>query len=400
MKTHPVFFSAAIILAFLLPHSSIFFLAVNPIIWCALFFLNKKEGTKTWIFFPAAIGLIVSASANFLNPSITEFKTIGRIASLFLYLFLFPVAGKERIPLNVLYFIIFVIIGSQLAFAFNIGPAVSLIEGIWPYEGDDKWYQTEYLTKRADYIDSPFGGFRWGGLYRNPNQCVRYVSTLFAVFLLETKDAPMRKRLFFYPIFAISVILSGSRTGFAACAALALFDLIFFRKKTWAKWLGAGLAISGLLFTAISSSMKGTYRALDLEAGFSDSFATKFSWFLTYFENLGPWEFLFGALSPTYIESYGIPMLDSEWGYYFYLYGIVASIGLLISIGLVWKNGGSNTRFFMIVSLWGMTSSILLANRMSFIFLLFLSVYFCKDKRESILNKRLPYDYKAIRTRQ
>lgn len=400
MKAHPLFFSAAIILAFLLPHSSIFFLLVNPIIWCALFFLNKKEGDRTWIFFPASIGLILSASANFLSPSIVEFKVLGRIASLLIYLLLFPVTGKERIPLPILYFLIFVITGSQLAFAFNVGPAVSLIEDIWPYEGDERWYQTEYLTGRADYTDSPFGSFRWGGLYRNPNQCVRYVSTLFAVFLLETKETPMRKRLLVYPIFAISIILSGSRTGFTVCAALALFDLIFFRKKAWAKWLGAGAAILGVIFVIISSSIKGSYRALDLQSGFSDSFGTKLSWFLTYFENLGAWEFLFGALSPTSIESYGIPMLDSEWGYYFYLYGIIASIGLLISIGLVWKNGGSNTRFFMIVSLWGITSSILLANRMSFVFLLFLSVYFCKDKRESTLNKRIPCDYKAIRTRQ
>lgn len=395
-----IFFGIAIILGFLLPHSSLPLLAINPIIWIVLFFLNRKENKTSLIFLPAIIGLTISLTINLTDPAITEFKTIGRAASLLLYLSLFPILGNRKIPLSILYFLLLVIVLSQLAFAFNIGPIASFIEDVWPYEGDAKNYQSEYLVNRAESADSVLGNLRWGGIYRNPNQCVRYVSTILAAFILETKNFPMKKRLPFYFVCAVSVLLAGSRTGFLVCAALVLCDLIFFRKKIWAKWIAWGSGLLGILFVGISSSLRENYRVLDLESGISGSIGTKISWFLTYFENLGPWEFLFGALSPTYIESYGIPMLDSEWGYYFYLYGIVASIGLLISIGLVWKNGGSNTRFFMIVSLWGMTSSILLANRMSFIFLLFLSVYFCKDKRESILNKRLPYDYKAIRTRQ
>ncbi len=400
MEKRSVFFSIVIILGFLLPHSSLFFLILNPIMWATLLFLNRAETKRSWIFFPAVIGLILSVSANFLDPATTELKTLGRLGTLILYLSIFPISGKEAIPIKTLYFLIFVIVGSQLAFAFNISPAISVIEKIWPYEGEGEIYQTEFLIGRAEYIDSPFGNFRWGGLYRNPNQCVRYVSVILAAFLLETKNSPMRRKFLFYFICAISVLLSGSRTGFIICAALVLFDLIFFRKKMWAKWLAIGMSLGGALFMALSSSLKGNYRVLDLESGLSESMGTKISWFFTYLTSLGPWEFLFGAISPKYINQYGIPMLDSEWGYYFYLYGIIASLGLLISIGLVWKNGGSNTRFFMIVSLWGMTSSILLANRMSFIFLLFLSVYFCKDKRESILNKRLPYDYKTIRNRQ
>ncbi|HBY68438.1 MAG TPA: hypothetical protein DEG69_12190, partial [Flavobacteriaceae bacterium] len=77
-----------------------------------------------------------------------------------------------------------------------------IFDRIYPYEGSVKGFSSDFLLSGSgnmDFVQTR----RYGGLYHNPNQAVRYVSVILAIFLIEVKKYAFFKQLPFLIIVLI-----------------------------------------------------------------------------------------------------------------------------------------------------------------------------------------------------
>jgi hypothetical protein len=340
---------------------------------------NFKVDKNLLVFF-----LIVTMS--FIITAYTDYglenKQVLRYFSFSVLILLFPFSPKIAIPNWVLYFALIFIVLSQLAFSFGLSQIVILIDTFYPYQGDKLGYNTDYLLSGAGDIDFIVNR-RYGGIYRNPNQAVRYVTLLFIIFLIESEKLNLLKKIPFILIVFISIILSGSRTGLLVVLFILFYSVFIFNKRniSFGKIFNGIFILVGLgaLFAFLGEF---NLRIFEITKGGESSLLAKFSFFENYFDQLySPIRFLFGNFSSEHsLEIYGLSQLDSEWAELFYSYGLLGSITLFFFYGKLFLLGDSRLRFFMLILLWGITSTILFSFKMGFLFMLVLGKYYSEAK--------------------
>jgi hypothetical protein len=317
-----------------------------------------------------------------------EFKDLARLF-LFVSLFaLFPFVLKVKISHKILYFTLIYIVVSQFAYVLNIGFLVNFYNSLYPYTGDVRGFTSDFLIQNAGDINLIVNR-RYGGLFHNPNQLVRFVSLLLAVILIENKNNSINKIAPFIIISVFSFILSGSRSGFLVGFILIVFSFVYLREN---KFNLKGILISvffilGIGFFISVVFQSNSLRIFDVEEGFNGSIGTKIDWFFSFFNQLkSPLNFLFGHFTTSNLEKlYGVKLLDSEWGELFYSFGIIGSVSILLFYYKLFSTKDKNIRFFLIILLWCISSTVIFSFRMSFLFMLFLSKYYS----DYLINKKI-----------
>ena len=319
-------FSIALYSGFFLPHNKALGLVVSGLLPVLLFIMlvNKKRFklNKFAAFFVLVIytSFIVNV---FIGDNI-ETKSLLRILSLSFLFGLFPFCDNVKIPNNILYIILGGILLSQLAFTFGISSIVSLIDSLYPYEGDLSNQITDNILSGAGDIDFIINR-RYGGIYRNSNQLARYVSVLFLVYLIENRKKTVVQLLPFFTLVVTSILLAGSRTGFIVIMTLSFGQYYFLKdKNTKSSIMLTLFFLLAILFFGYMVISEFDLRVFKITSGLDDSIGTKFDWFLDFFNQLNSApRFLLGHFSTDNLNQYGLELLDSEWGVLFYSFGLL-----------------------------------------------------------------------------
>jgi hypothetical protein len=372
-----------ILLGFFLPHNNFIFQSIHAVLPLILFlaFYNQLRIQRTFklINYIITFIIIISYTVNVFLGNWIELKDFARLLSFVLLFGLFPFYPQIPISNRLLYFSLLFIFLSQIAYVFNFNILVNFYDRFYPYTGELRGFSSEFILQSAGHINSIVHR-RYGGLYHNPNQAVRYITLLLAVFLIENKNNSLKN---IYPyLFAssASLVLAGSRTGIVIGAFLIAMYFLFLRNKTFRF---KGLFLVALFFATVGVVINLIYgqnelRVFQISSGIEGSLGTKVEWFFDFFKQLNSvLSFFIGHFSSSNMqEIYGVTLLDSEWGELFYSFGILGTITLSLFYFKLFSLKDKNIRFYLIILLWGISSTVLFSFRMSFLFMLFLSKYY------------------------
>lgn len=328
--------------------------------------------------YPYVLVVVMSISISvILNIQDASQKAFLSTFTILLYLICFPFVGQTRIRNVYLYICLGYIIFSQLVYLFEISSLSNIFEQFYPLSEEDALYKT-YVSMRDNLGYGTLFNYRLGGIYHNSNHCAKYITFLLALFLINNQGQKSRGILIFSTLAYVGVLFTGSRTGFVVASLILYFGL--FRQKMYAKslkYLFITLSIIGigyLLYSGIS------LRGFDVESGFHNSANSKWFTFLYYLDNENSIvALLFGHLDPSLFKGeYSLAMhkFDSEYGEFFYCYGFIGFITVIYCFYKLFKRIDKPYRFFFIVCLWMISSTIILSFRAFFLFMLLLSTIF------------------------
>lgn len=350
-----------IVLIFLLPNGVIYY---GVMYFFLLILLQIKILNKN-----SKIVLLISVFLSFIFNinSFYEFKDLLIAFNIVFLLFFFPFFFKKvQIKIYVIYFITIIVLLSQLSFLFQIQPLMNLFETIYKNENLENEF-TSFIT----------GALRNGGLYYNPNQASKYLTSILT--LLLVLDYKNRDKLIIATSILFSVFLTGSRTGLViALIILLCYTLFIIRRKIISFFL--------IVFGSISVIIIGEgSRSLNL--GETGSFDYKLNAFINYWNIITKDEnflnLLFGNFTTNYSFLFQKYRLDS-----FFRYGFDAEIGMMISsLGLFftilyliyyinifkWINK-SNFIILIPFFIWPLTSTILFSIKTSIVYFSILGI--------------------------
>ena len=223
--------------------------------------------------------------------------------------------------------------------------------------------------------------YRLGGFYHNPNQCSRYITMLLAFFLVVNQGVKSKGILVFTAIAYIAVLLTGSRTGFVVASLILYFGLL--RQKAYSgntRYLFLAIAVAGIGYILESGY---ALRGLNVEEGMSGSANIKWETFVYYLTNeQNFFTLLVGHLDPSLFVVHSALVMehfDSEYGELIFRYGIIGFLGIFF---FWWKTAmriHKTERFFFLLLLWTISSTIVASYRALFIFMLFLSIIYSNN---------------------
>lgn len=370
------------ILSILLPHTGALYL-VNPLL---LLYLIKKY---SWRYKPSniqiALGITIIISIVWSTFSGIDISSKSLIRSFYILLILvfFPFCGNVRIPSFYIYFVVCCILLSQICYIYNITYIINLINRLYPYEGDLVSESVDYLVTHAHDAGGSLSRLqvmRFGGLFHNSNQCMKYISLCTIAFILENHKKDLKYFLPFLIVVFLSAFLAGSRTGFMV---IALSLVIAYSMRSGHGNLRRNVSIMicfGVLYI-LSNFLSDDFRLLKLSEGFEEkgSISLKYanlSYYLNVMDTVRA--FLFGNASLENIKNlYNTPFsqFDSEWGNAIYFYGFT----FITLYGFFLMNNVLKLKGIYIVSalmlIWIVSSTILFSFRTSFAFFLLLSKY-------------------------
>jgi len=385
-RNQSLLFHIALLAGLFLPTNNISYIiqGVLPFVLYVYYRPVHSLNIKRYSLFIIII-MIISFILNLLINNVSNSGTL-RLISFILLFGLFPFTKPIKISNVIIYISLVYIILSQVAYVLGINSLISYFDSLYPYTGDKLGYQTEFLLRSAGDIESIVNR-RYGGLYHNPNQCVRYVTLLLVVFLINSKEKiKLIKKIFFIALVYISVLLSGSRTGLVVVTFIVLYDLFRYNKVKF-NFKFVSLSFVTLFFLAVFFFVLSDsgFRVFLVTEGNFNSLEAKFSYFFQYIDQLfSPLIFVLGNFSSDNIYIiYGLSQLDSEWGELFYSFGLFGLISFAMFYFKLWKTKNEKLRFYMVILLWGITSTIIFSFRMSFIFMLLLSNYYSEYKLSS-----------------
>lgn len=368
-------FGVAVLLAFILPHSSTLFLLVNPLL-CILLIMNFKRQWSSYVFIVVAPILL----SVLLNLNIASQKAFFSVFSILLYFGFFPLVGAVRVRNIYLYIILSYILISQLVYLIDIPILTSFFNNAYPADVDDilgigHMQDTISTNNVFDY--------RLGGIYHNANNCAEYLCMLLAFYLAFNHNENGSVVLTFCILTYSGVLLTGSRTGFVVATLILFFGL--FRKRRYSgisRYVLWGAAIIGLLFFIRSGV---SLRGLDVESGFHNSANAKWDTFVYYLKNESNFialifghldSSLFAMFTGSAIEGY----FDCEYGDLIFRFGIVGFFSIMYFWLLTAKRLEKGYRFYFLILLWIISSSVVAAYRACFIFILLLSAIFSNNR--------------------
>lgn len=373
--------SIVFLIALFLPHTSEVLLLVNPIICILLSYYYAKSNkfksdmSKYLLLGCIAFSLIINTIIG--SPST---KSIISACYFFLILLMFPFVSDVRIRNTYIYIALLYIVVSQITMVIHV-PAISdFFEVAYPLSEESEGYY-QYVLSNA--TSDNFSGFRLAGLFRNPNQCSKYVTLITVVFLLDSRT-PFIKSLPFLGVASISILMTGSRTGLVVFMCLVFFSLLLNDKVSRsAKTTSIIVLIVLALFLLYQAS---DFRGLRVDEGLNDSAGAKFGAlkdYLTQSTDLFSlfWghidQYLFVASSGNVHSS-----IDCEYGYMIFNYGVVGFVFYVLFFIKLFKGFTKNERLIFVPMLWIISASMLLAYRSLFIYMLLLSKYYIRSKNK------------------
>lgn len=386
MKIKDLTIPFVLIFFFLWPSN--FILHVACLIY--LLYLSKNTPQREKRFFkltqPLVAWMILSFIFNMFFIGEGLIKESFRIVCLVMILLLFPFKIKCRDDLLIisLLFVIGFVFLTQIAFVYIIPSVINFVDVYYPYDGDMVGLTTESLESRASGSLTELSS-RLSGIYRNPNQCGRFVLLCMSTLLIINKRAIVSVAVI--AVVAISVMLTGSRTAFIIYALIT--GLWLYRTETLQKKykVGALCILMPFVIYKISTVIDfDTLRVFQLSDESDDygSLTTKYIWLWDYIKNEDNFLFyIIGHGTTLSLAKYGVPLLDSEIGMAFFSFGF---IGLFLYLRLIIKiisyNHKLNLDYISFIFMWGITSTILFSFRMSILYYMILSLLYSQRNTE------------------
>jgi hypothetical protein len=310
-------------------------------------------------------------------------QSVIKLVSILLLFLLFPFSIKayldQRLLLGSAVFIVF----TQLSYIIGISPVIDFINNY--YTPEEYFNSAETVASEKEIRD--LFSLRFGGIFRNVNQCGRNITLLFAISLLNLYRDKSKLRMVFATLFVLfaGIILTGSRTSFLTMSLLLAVYVIYFLK------VNRTFVITGILFVVIPVFLflGPSTRLLDfseLSGGSKyQSFSVKLAFLDTYISetnNTNPSHLFFGRFNIDNVNyNYGLEIFkfDSEIGYLLHALGLVGVILIFTFYLRIFLSGGKRTRFIMILLLWISSSTILTSFRFSVLFFFVLSIFYQLD---------------------
>lgn len=294
-----------------------------------------------------------------------------KVINIYLILVLFPISN--RIKLNNKYLIIslVVIFISQISYIINLSIVINFIE---------KFYSNDYFNSSEilalDGRANIGGIFRFGGLFRNPNQCGRMVTLLLGIYLINNEKIKSKDYLVI-SLALLSVLLTGSRTAFLISLILIFVHFIFLQKNKKIARFNIILFALAVTYLAINSEFRG----FDLiEKTGATSLGSKFDFLYNYYQNSTYGQFILGNFNIDEISynynNLRITKFDFEFGYLFHGFGILGLLIILFQVFKIFIKGDYKIKYLFIIMLWTFSSTILVNFRFSLLFFLALSFYY------------------------
>lgn len=374
-------FGIGSVLAFILPHTNIGFLLINPLL-CVFYKYKSGYGVK----YPKTLFVVISLLLSlFLNiTQDVSLKSVVMAITMLIYFYTFPMVKNVRLPQQYLYISLFFILMSQLAYVFQIPYLANGFDTLYPISQDDV-YSTAYIQENAS-LETIFD-YRMGGLYRNANLCAMSISILLAVYIILNTEKPIKKNLLFVSLCCFGIIITGSRTGFAVASAI-LFLYVYQDKRVSEFWRVAASLIMLIGIIYIVSTGSDDFRALNVGSGLNDSASMKFRTFLYYIVNENSvLKLLFGYIDATRFRSISFLMkyFDSDYGNIIFCYGIVGFLSIIYFFVTVFFRIDRIGKLYFVVLLWMVSAAIISSFRHLFIFMLFLPVVSQLHTRKKIV---------------
>jgi len=381
-------------LSILLPHVSVLYL-FNPIILIYLALKYSKIKRINYLQISMIILIFISFIWNLLYGVELSNKSLLRAFYISELILFFPFVSNIRIPNSYLYLIISVILMSQLSYILNVGFLINLFNSIYPYTGEELYYTSSYLIEKSSTISSisDFGLIRYGGLFYNSNVCMKYVSLILIVFVIENKGVYFKKHMIFYTLVIISSILASSRTGFVIILFAVILGYYLKNNKLNFKNIFFIFSFSLLLLLLLYVSFGDEIRLFQISEGFEEegSISLKYNNFIYYWNKIYDLrQVIVGNFNIDSLkELYDTPfsMFDSEWGNSVYCYGIFFTLFYIAFLIKKIKNLKGMNFIAVLILLWIISSTILFSYRTSFAFLFVLSKY---------VNVYIDYNYSRI----
>lgn len=348
----------------------------------------KREKRFYKLAQPLVAWMILSFILNMFFIGDGLIKESFRIVCLVMILLLFPFKIKCRDDLLIigLLFVIGFVFLTQIAFVYRIPSVINFVDVYYPYDGDMVGLTTESLESRASGSLTELSS-RLSGIYRNPNQCGRFVLLCMSTLLIINKKAIVSVAVI--AVVAISMMLTGSRTAFIIYALIT--GLWFYRTETLKKRykVGALCILMPFAIYKISTVIDfDTLRVFQLSYESDDygSMTTKYEWLWDYLRNEDiPFFYIIGHGTPLSLANYGVPLLDSEIGMAIFSFGFIGFfLYLRLIIIIIRYNHKLNLDNISLIYMWGITSTILFSFRMSILYFMILSLLYSRE--DTIVN--------------
>ena len=369
------FLGVVLLTAFLLPHNNLLLMMVNPLLCIVLFLLKNNKTSMRYIWVPV-IPIIISLLLN-VNEDISA-KAYMSTLSVLLFLFCFPMTKRASLKNKYIYICLGVIFVSQIAYLLNIPFVSTMFDRLYPITWNEVGISNTQQTATWDNMMN----YRFGGLYRNPNQCARYLSFLLASYLILNRNNKLNKTLPFTLVALFAIIITGSRTGFFIASLIVSTYLLTTKSMSSFMRLITVVIIfvlSGLLFIEGS----GTFRGISFELGIQDSIGSKWDVVTYYLNNESSFvKLLFGNLDYNNFEMSGdgLGFFDCDYGYIIYSFGVVGFLSIVVFFALLYKKTGKGGRLFFFLLLWMISSTIVMSFRAFFIFMCLLSIIYMSQE--------------------
>lgn len=376
------FVGIGLTLGFLLPHTSTAFLLVNPLLclFYQCFKQNRVYYKRNWLVLaPILLTLLINL------PQGVTMKAMISCLTIMLYFACFPMVGRVKIPNFYFYFILGVVLLSQVAYAYNIGFMERVLNTYYPISEEDVAAIYAQNTVSADSMLD----FRLGGLFHNANQCSRYITFLLAGFLVLNNEKPIRKLLPFIVIAYYAVLLTGSRTGFVV-ASLVLIAYLFVDKRITAVWRTIVVVGAVAVFVVMTLLGSDTFRGFNVIEGFGNSANLKMDTFAYYLSSENSvLRILFGYLDTSRFDNSGatyyvMNSFDSDYGDIIFSFGFIGFVAIFFYFFNIFKKLKNEGRVFFVLFLWMYSSTVITSFRAFFIFILLFSVNYSKNKNTTI----------------
>lgn len=371
-----------LLLGLLIPHTSPLLLLVNPIMVIGLFLTTQRK--RIYLEARGVLIIVLCISFLFNISSIASVKSILAFANLCILFALFPFVGSRRIPIEYYCIGLGTILFSQIVYIFHIDPIIVFLERVYPIsEIDSNSYENMISSIEVNNATA----YRLGGVFRNPNQCSRYITLTFSAFLIDSEWKRHRKVIVVFTFLSfLSVLLTGSRTGFVVFIGIILIGLI--SDDHISTFVKNYIFILIIVATTIISASKLGFRGFNVAQGFENSANSKWSVLIDYLNQSNSiFHLLFGNFDiSTFRPSLNIYMskFDSEYGELIYTYGFIGLVSVLWFYLSTYRRVSRQSRIIFVVLLWMISSTILLSYRMSFLFMLVLSkCYSVNQKKHS-----------------
>lgn len=366
------------LLLLVLPNNTIFFMFVplSFLLLCRSFLLPPKQ-----VGLLCVLSLSISLATNLLD---SDFKAFSRVISLMLFFYTFGnLKGNTILKPYIITAIAFMFI-TQFAYIIGFSPIINFIQTFYPYDSEASGRDMYTFYENATMNN--FGSIRLGGVFYNPNQFVRYMQMVLITMLCEIKQFKKNEIIILLPIFATSIIASGSRTSMIVTLLLILVYMYYNKLLTVGRvmpLITIGLFAGAYVLSTVDLS---NFRMLKVDEGLDDSFAMKVQNITNYIlSDLNFSQLLFGNLDWFHSMDFDIGNIPVYYGFSF-------ALALITFFIVSYKSIGPKYRIIFVILLWMLSSSIICSYRMAPIFFIGLNLCYNKSKQsyqDETENKKL-----------